>query len=147
MTRHRYDMDLGDTAILVLHRIVSGDSLPLVGLIPTEFRQLGGTYWQAVCIVEGVRTEALDELTIGVDSHQRIGVGWVIGEGQQVLVLRAILCCHIDGVLQVACDHIYYVLRSLLWLGIDIWHRGLAHWQVNKVGVMVRVESRQRFAI
>ena len=60
---------------------------------------------------------------------------------------RAILGSHVDGVLHITCDLILNGLCGLLWLRINVWHSGLAHWQVDEVVVVIRGEGSQRLSI
>ena len=121
--------------------------MPWIGNVPSELWDVGGTYRQSVCIVERVRAETFDSIAISVDGEEGVCLRRDEVERQEILLLGTILCCDIDGVLQVACDGVKDSLHALLWFSIHVWHGGLTHRKVYEVVVFVRREVIKRVAI
>ena len=146
-SRHGSDLQLRNALFVSVDGVAWCYDLPLVSNIPSKLWDVGGTYRQSVCIVERVRAESFDGITISIDGEESICLRRDEVECQEILLLGTILCCDIDGVLQVACDGVKDSLHALLWLGIDVWHGGLTYRKVNEVVVFVRREVVERVTI
>ena len=145
--RHGSDLQLRNALVVSVDSVAWKYRLPLVGYVPSELRDVGGTHRQRVGIVERVGAETFDGVAVCVDGEEGVCLRRDEIERQEILLHGAVLCGDIDGVLQVARDGVKDSLHALLWLGIDVWHGGLTYRQVDEVVVFVRRKVVERVAV